>query len=245
MSKYKEIHLISGGTVVDITHGLALCAPAFGWVADSLNDKFNEKSLWQHEHNLQFVKTYMADDNFCSKIRTNDDMRQYLSNILVDENLSHIILASPICKFKPVTLVPKSLNDYVTSILKSQAQKFMIGFGGNGRPLKEQAHVLELVPEDDIISLIKEERPDVHLTLFHSTPGKGLDKLVESCKEQHFKYQADLVFGCDIIEPIQVIHKGGNNCEIYNDRNESVKGLHSLIMKTIDDNSVTSAERLV
>ena len=135
--------ILGGGTFEPIRNHLALSAPAFGTTAKELHKLIPDSEL---------VLTKMADAT--STLKSNDDVKNYINELLEDENVKGIILNVAFCDFKVAD------GDFHGERLKTN----------------EGDITLELTPTEKIIRNIRVKRPDIFLVGFKTTTNKSSEE---------------------------------------------------------------------
>lgn len=85
--------ILGGGTFQPIRNHLSLSAPAFGTTAKIL------KALL---HDSELILTKMANPE--SKLLSNEDVEQYLDNLIQDEEIGTIVLNVAFCDYKALPI---------------------------------------------------------------------------------------------------------------------------------------------
>lgn len=167
MSK-KIIYVIGGGTVSYIRNHLALAAPAYGSTAINLakiiSNQLNLKNI-DDKYEVKLVLTKMADRN--SKLETNEDVNNFVTEILKDENTKAII-------FNP------ALVDYTGTVGDVESGKYATRL-----QTREGETCATLVPAEKVVATMRKDRKDVFVVAFKTTTGatsleqyvRGLDLL--------------------------------------------------------------------
>jgi hypothetical protein len=199
----KKILILGGGTFEPIRNHFSLSAPAFGTTARKLNELIP---------NSELILTKMADYN--SNLITNNDVENYIDELLDDKNIGTIILNIAFCDFKSMPI------DNIENGLKSERLKTSDG-----------NLILELTPTDKVISKIRIKRPDIFLVGFKTTTNKSSDEQFLIALQMMKKTKCNLVLANDtvnkrnmIITPEESIY-----AETY-DRNFALKELSDIIL---------------
>lgn len=137
--------ILGGGTFQPVRNHFSLCAPAFGTTAKILGNLIE---------NSEVYLTKMADSN--SKLVTNEDVSEFIDNLLQDETVKTIILNVAFCDFKS-----KPLNGVEN------------GFHSERLLTSEGDFALTLTPTEKIIGNIRKKRPDIFLVGFKTTTNKS------------------------------------------------------------------------
>lgn len=217
----KRIVIIGGGTMVDVAPHFSLCAPAFGLIANELFDEFgsNEKC----EYSVHLVLTRMAGGD---KIRTNEDLSDYINILLNDESVACIIMSAAICDFQAGHMISIDTN------AKDPEWKSNTEFGRQvPRLSSKENHTVTLEPTEKLIDRIKKVRQDIYLVTFKTTSNDS-ESLVRKSSYNLLRSGCDMVFGNDIVE-----HKNitvtDETLTSYEKREYAVKGMVKDILEAL------------
>lgn len=137
-----KVIVIGGGTFNHVSCHLALAAPAFGGTAKKLHQMFEDNGTLES----QLVLTKMADSN--SALITNEDVERFVFEVLLpNEEVKAIIMNAAICDFSmdnPGAARLSSSEDYEVTLKGIQGK---------------------------ILTMIKQERPDMIVAGFKTTHG--------------------------------------------------------------------------
>jgi len=167
----KRTIIIGGGTFNHVRNHLSLAAPAFGSVAKMLNMFIKDSEL---------VLTKMADSR--SQIVTNQDISDYINELLLDKNVGTIVLSAAICDYE--------LSEHKDIISGSHAERFKTKNGSIN---------LELQPSDKIISKIRLARPDIFLVGFKTTTGATSEEQYYNALKFMKSTKCNLVLANDVV----------------------------------------------
>lgn len=213
-----KIIVISGGTVSYIRPHFALMAPAYGSIGNFFESCFDKrKDDWNELAEVYNVKTKLAGGG--ETLETNEDMGQYIDQLLENHEVKCIIMAAAICDFKAESIIQSDgINEYAD---------YYIGKEYN-RLCSDQDISIKLIPNRKIVRKIKAVRPDIFLVSFKTTTSKSYPELVEECKLSQEIHKSDLVFGNDLV--------ARNNLLYYPDgRNTCYAGRYVIAEKVVDE----------
>jgi len=145
MAANKKIHIIGGGTVAHIGPHLALCAPAYGKVANTIHRICSVKA---HNLNSELYLTKMAGG---SELETNADIAKLIDEIVADPASKIVFLTAALVDFE----------------LDGEADKY-------GKRLKSRENPklhLDFVPSKKIVGNIRKHRKDIFAVAFKTTSG--------------------------------------------------------------------------
>lgn len=220
MKTPNKVICISGGTMVHIRPHLSICAPAYGAVSNLIYNSFQSNNL---KKPLKFeytnVYTKMADSS--SKIETNDDLGDYLCEILEDMTVKCIILAAAVCDFDPSFLIHD--NGVDCRIGKDQP-----------RLSSDSTYQVGLTPSYKIISLISMRRPDIILVSFKTTSNESIDILKNKSLKSMTDNDSDLVVGNDIANKYNIITSSDDVVE-YSTRLDMIDSLVNTIINKMEN----------
>lgn len=192
----KRIIVLGGGTYQPIRNHLSLCATAFGNTAKTMSEKLNG----------ELVLTKMADPT--SKLVTNEDVSDYIDELLEDKNVGTIVLSVAFCDYKSLPI------DNIQPGFHSQRLKT-----DNGNI------TIELEPTEKIIGKIRRKRPDIFLVGFKTTTDENENDQFHIALKMMKKTKCNLVLANDtvtrnnmIITPEESIY--GNTTDRENIINE-------------------------
>lgn len=164
--------ILGGGTYQPVANHLALCAPAFGTTAKRLSEKILGSEL---------VLTKMADPT--SSLMTNEDVDNFLTEKLKDEEITTIILSVAFCDFK------MKYGDFHGTRFKTE----------NGNI------TLELTPTEKVIKKIRLQRPDIFLVGFKTTTNETIEGQFLSALKMMKSTKCNLVLANDTVNRRNII----------------------------------------
>lgn len=199
-----RIHIFSGGTVQHVSPHFAVCAPAYGTIGTTLWRELSKNGITPEVHLSRMAG---GDPGF----ETNEDLEQEIKDCLLDMNTKVIVMAAAVCDFAPMMLK-------TTDGTRSSFGKAMKRLSSDGDI------TMTLSPTKKIIDIIKEYRPDIYLVTFKTTSKNTYSYLEEKCRDNIAHSGADVCFGNDIGEKINILYFA--NGDIFRgERDECVKKL--------------------
>lgn len=197
-----NIHIFGGGTISHVRPHLAICAPAYGSTAKSLDSILHQRSVQTGENFHSFLHlTKMADPS--SYLETNADVATVVQNITELPETKVIFMTTAFC-------------DYTGSV---------DGLSGKDKPRLKTSHgeqYIRLSPTEKIISQIRKNRKDIFLVGFKTTAGASPKEQYEAGLTLLKKSSCNLVLANDlhtrsnmIITPEQArYHETTNRTEV-------------------------------
>lgn len=183
-----KILIMGGGTFQPISNHLSLSAPAFGKTAKEISrvlfhkhDVFDHKPYSQNVKNLEVVLTKMADPS--SSLVTNYDVKNYLMEVIKDQDLAVIFMNIAFCDF-----------EYTGGDFHGQRLETSDG------PIN-----LDFVPSPKIIDLIRRERPDIFLVGFKTTTSASVDEQFLKGLKMMKRSKCNLVLANDTVTRNNII----------------------------------------
>ena len=172
----KKVIVLGGGTFSHVRAHMALSAPAFGQTARFLAEK--AKEMYDHL-DVELVLTKMADSS--SKLVTNDDVSNYIDELIQDNTIKMIIFNVALCDF----------NGQIGDVVSGKHAERLETLAGDT--------TIHLTPSDKIIRKIRAVRKDIFLIGFKTTA--GADEQTQFSKGLNLmkKSSANLVFANDIV----------------------------------------------
>ena len=162
----KKIVIIGGGTISHVRNHLALCAPAFGSTARMLH-----RMAPIHLPKLEpvLVLTKMAGGN----LETNDDVSNYIDNLLRDDTVKVIVMNAALCDFDG-QIGDTPSGKHAPRLSTKNWEYFL---STNETPTEESRQIqIALTPAEKIISKIRQKRKDIFLVGFKTTCGATEDE---------------------------------------------------------------------
>lgn len=229
--KKGKYYIISGGTVEHVAPHFALCAPAYGTIGTSLCKRL---SSW----NIPYVhlRTRMAGEPSAVQKRvlqeaelehleTNSDLSKLVNYLISLPDTRCIVMAAAVCDFEPVHL------DDGADILPVP--------GKSGQRLQSGVVFdLRVKTADKIINRIRRERKDIFLVAFKATTYGDADESYRRGLRLLKQNSANLVFVNDITHKQNMIVTPEEFRYTYEDRNQAVRDLASMIVHRTNLNFV-------
>lgn len=155
MSKQKIV-IIGGGTINHVTNHFGLVAPAYGTTANQIrNEMYLSKHLDLEKYSVETYLTKMCDKH--SKLETNQDVSEFVDELLNDNDVKCIVFNVAMCDFEPTELISGSES---TTEFGKYTQRLKTSNGDIS---------LKLRPSEKVISKIRIKRPDIFLIGFKTT----------------------------------------------------------------------------
>jgi len=166
----KRIIIIGGGTFQAIRNHLALAAPAFGITA---------RQIHSHLDGSELHLTKMC--NWTSPLVTNEDVENFIDELLLDKTVGTIILNAALCDYKALPIDDNN--------------------GWHGKRLKTSDGniTIELTPTDKIIGKIRKARPDIFLVGFKTTTNETSENQFLIALKMMKKTKCNLVLANDTV----------------------------------------------
>lgn len=168
MSKHKVV-VFGGGTFNPIACHLALSTPAFGETAKRLHRMFEADAVLDS----QLVLTRMADSH--SKIMTNNDLSEYVKEMVKDQSIKVVVMNAAICDFE----------------MDNPSDEARLSSG------KDYAGTLKGI-QGKVLSTIRLERPDIILAGFKTTHGASASIQLARAAASMAASDLDLVLANDL-----------------------------------------------
>lgn len=149
----KKIHVIGGGTVFHIRPHLALCSPAYGKVAKTLDKLFRVKAK-NLDTELHLTKMAGGDS-----LETNNDIADLIDGLVADPATKIVFMTAAMC-------------DYETQVGEDSVN----GKYGERLHSRTDAITLPLVPAEKIVKNIRAKRKDIFAVAFKTTCGATADE---------------------------------------------------------------------
>lgn len=214
-----RVVIYSGGTMVHVRPHFSLCAPAYGQIGQDVLKEFDR--IIARPYEVDLISTKMADSS--SPIETNEDLRNDVLLNLLDPSVKAIVMAAAICDWEPESLYQE---EYGHKHFHEE------GFGKEfPRLSSSEDHTIDLTSSNKIIDLIKEQRPDIHLTTFKTTSNESSEDLFDKSERNLLRSNSDVVFGNDIKNHHNLLCVRGTEVQgmCTGDRSDMVKFLVKLI----------------
>jgi len=213
-----KVVVISGGTISYIRPHFALMAPAYGGIGDFFESCFEKrKNDWNDIIDIYNVKTKLAGGG--EILETNEDMGQYIDQLLENHEVKCIVMAAAICDFKAESIIQTDgISEYADYKIGKE----------HDRLCSDEDISLHLTPNRKIVRKIKAVRPDIFLVSFKTTTSKSYPELVEECKLSQELHDSDLVFGNDLVARNNLLYYPGG-------RNTCYAGRYVIAEKVVDE----------
>ncbi len=156
---FRTIQIIGGGTFSYVRNHLALAAPAFGSTAIHLDKAFLNylfKHDTLHSYRINTTLTKMADS--VSPIITNQDVSQWVDNVVNDLNTKVVIFNAALCDF----------DGQVGDVPSGKISDRLLSRNG--------PYSIDLTVADKLIGRIRRHRKDIFLVAFKTTCGATEDE---------------------------------------------------------------------
>lgn len=164
-----KVVVFGGGTFNHISCHLSLAAPAFGATAKQLHQMFIEAGPLES----QLVLTKMADPS--SKLVTNEDVAQYVEQMVKDKEVKIVVMNAAICDFE--------IENTTGESRLSSAKDYPVTLKGiRGK----------------ILSSIRQARPDIILAGFKTTHGQSAATQLARAALSIHDNNLDIVFANDV-----------------------------------------------
>lgn len=156
----KIIHIIGGGTVFHIRNHFALCSPAYGRTARSLNELFKEKVLDRilrdqgEKMDVHLHLTKMAGGRV---YETNEDISKLIDEIVADTKTKIVVMNAALCDY----------TGYVSSGPIPEVGKDVGRLDSKSNP----EVTMTLLSSEKIVQKIRKKRKDIFLVAFKATCG--------------------------------------------------------------------------
>lgn len=200
----KLVHVIGGGTISHIRNHLALCAPAYGTTARRLAELSKAQS---DSMDVVLHLTKMGDP--ASKIETNDDLRQLVTE-LVDDFKTKIIFWNP------------AIVDFDGIIGEIDSGKYAERL----KTVAKQTFDVSLTPAEKLVDLIRKTRKDIFLVSFKTTTGASPEEQYRAGLNMLKRSSSNLVLANDTVTRLNmVIVPEEASYHVTTDREEALKGL--------------------
>jgi hypothetical protein len=218
----KTHYIIGGGTIFHVRPHLALCAPAYGKTALSLQAILG-KYLPDDKKLLRLTR--MAGGN--PDLETNADVSRLIDEIIADPSTGIVFMSAALCDFEGSILEetngpPGAPLDRVTLSGKNQPRL----------KTKEGVQRMTLQPADKLIGRIRKERKDIFLVGFKTTTGATSQEQYEAGLTLLKKTSCNLVLANDLHTRLNMVvaPELARYHEAY-DRFATVKGLVEMAVK--------------
>ena len=204
----KNIVIFGGGTISHVRSHLALCAPAYGSTARSI-EKLCEEIMPELDREL--VLTRMADQS--SHIETNEDVEDKARQVIANLDNKIVFFSCAMCDFNGCIFPYSEQGKYATRLKSSQAN-------GSSIILERANKVINLFRAE------KSSRKDIFLVGFKTTCGATEDEQyiagLRLCKEA----SCNLVLANDVKTRLcMVITPEEAKYHVTTDRSEALRGL--------------------
>src|SRR3989344_598598 len=156
----KTVHVIGGGTLFHIDSHLYLGSKAAGNTARKIAElcRAHDQTM-----DVKLTLTNMADHT--SKIDTNEDLKAFVENLVVNSTTKIIFFNAAVV-------------DFEADIVLDRGDQVVLSAGKDAERLRTsdqrgwlQTYTMELTPREKIVKLIREKRKDIFLIAFKQTAG--------------------------------------------------------------------------
>jgi hypothetical protein len=184
-----NIYIFGGGCYSAVRNHLALAAPAFGTTA---------RRIKQHLLQAELILTRMASES--SSLVYNGDVKAKLQECLDDKNTSVIVMNCALCDFEG------QVGDVVSGSHATRLES------------RDAPFNMTLTVADKIISMIKEQRPDIMVVGFKTTTDADFDTMVK----KSLRMNVDVVLANDTVtrKNILVCVDANRHCYTVSDERE-------------------------
>lgn len=186
MPNNKKIHVFGGGTINHVRNHLALCAPAFGLAARTLDEMFE---MWIEENmdgemDVELHLTRMASQ--LSKMVTNDDVAAKVDEVVADPDTKIVVFSCAMVDFEGTvtrdSFQPPPVGKHAPRLQSSRGQVLM-----------------KLRPAPKVIDRIREERKDIFLVAFKTTTGATPEEQFQAGLALMKRASCNLVVANDVV----------------------------------------------
>lgn len=159
----QKLYVLGGGTFYYVRNHLALCAPAFGSTARDLVMYCRARF---RDMDTKMLLTKMADPLGLfgeqeEDITTNDDVASVIDTLKEDPDTKVIFFNIAMCDWKGEIAINMDTSDEII-----QSGKYAKRLKSN-----EGRKIMSLIPNDKVISHIREGREDIYVVGFKTTCG--------------------------------------------------------------------------
>lgn len=225
----KQVHIIAGGTVVDVAPHFGVCADAYGSVGNALKALFQ---LIVPQMDVTLHLTRMAGGGDGSP-RTNSDVEELLGKLVAAPETRVIVMAAAICDFEPRWIVQKDDVQLHRDLGDTSGRK--------GRRLRTSSGelLMSLKPSKKLLPMIRNGgtngewpvRKDVFLVGFSATSGDSEVVMYRRALEKLKTAGANLMFANDICTgACFVVAPEETYYHMTYQRDEALKGLVEMVM---------------
>lgn len=189
----KRIHVIGGGTVFHVRPHLALSAPAYGKLAQQIEEDL-EALVDPQRFQVDLHLTKMADPN--SRIETNADVAKLVDRLIDDPDTKAIFLTAALCDFEGHV---GEIADHRYEPI--QQGTFVAEPSGKDRPrLKSNTpHLMQLTAAEKILPRIRRKRKDIFLIACKTTAGATSDEQFVAGLDLLKRNSCNLVLANDVL----------------------------------------------
>lgn len=176
----RRVVVFGGGTFNHVACHLALAVPAFGETAKRLHQMFQRNGTLESS----LVLTKMADP-VGSDLITNDDIAEYVAEVLENKDVKAIVMNAAICDFE--------MDNPSDQTRLSSSQDYQVTLKGI---------------QGKILSMIKQRRPDIIVAGFKTTHGATRVEQVAKAFTSMHNSGLDMVLANDLDSRINILcHK--------------------------------------
>lgn len=179
--------VIGGGTFNTVACHLSLAAPAFGTTARQL------EKLLQKKTDIEVVLTLTKMADYNSNIISNDDLQNYVNELLKDLTIKVIIFNAAVCDF--------SMDNPTDQQRLSSANNYNVVLNGITKKILQEIKII---------------RPDIFVVGFKTTAGATESSQIQLGEKSLISNNADLVLANDTVYKRNILIS--NNDTIHGSR---------------------------
>jgi len=203
--KYHGIYILGGGTVSYVRNHLALCAPAYGKTARTLNELVPFCGSIPNS-GVKLILTRMADPD--GLMETNDDVAAVVEEIIADQNAKLVFFNVALCDFDG-RIGDVDPGKYAERLKTSDGDVTM-----------------RLTPADKIIGRIRQYRKDIFVVGFKTTTRATEDEQYLAGLTLLKKNSINLVLANDTVTRVNmIITPEEARYHVTKDRQEALENL--------------------
>ena len=190
----KTVHVIGGGTRFHIDSHLYLGSKAAGNTARKIAElcRAHDQTM-----DVKLTLTNMADHT--SKIDTNEDLKAFVENLVVNSTTKIIFFNAAVV-------------DFEADIVLDRGDQVVLSAGKDAERLRTsdqrgwlQTYTMELTPSEKIVKLIREKRKDIFLIAFKQTAGASEGEQYQQGLDMLKAVSANLVLANDSVTKVNMI----------------------------------------
>ncbi len=214
----KKIHIIGGGTVFHLRPHLALCSPAYGSVAEEINQLCTDAFASGQSNLVTYLHlTKMAGG---PSLETNEDIDNLITQLVADPATKIIFLTAAMCDFEG------------TAVKGYYPEKPEV-HGKYGQRLHSRTDMvkIDLRPAAKIVGNIRKTRKDIFAVAFKTTCGATTEEQYIAGLNLLKEASVNLVLANDLKTRLNmVITPEEANYHKTTNRSEAIKGLVEMAM---------------